>query len=262
MGEYNQQFWYQPDPTDNWHERSSTLEEVDRVLRREYGLDALLAFPAEGRADQRVPSDLDGLVHRGWPSEVLDAVEQFAALLDGMEAPDAPAVFQREVNRAMREEAVPWLLLDGAFVKIDDDFMAAEVAAAEEALKRHGFAGALEELKEAQLDLTAGDVKGAIHEACKAFESALKTVLGLETGNASVLMRQLGERGFLDDLPERTRAGMAQQVLMTLPSLRNQFGGHGQGEQVIDVPRRYGDLAIGLAATMLRYCVDLHTSQA
>jgi hypothetical protein len=78
----------------------------------------------------------------------------------------------------------------------------------------------------------------------------MKTILGTEAGSASTLVRKMKEEGYLDDLPESVRSSVSQGVLMSLPTLRNKLGGHGQGEEVVSVPRPYAELAVGLAACL------------
>lgn len=49
---------------------------------------------------------------------------------------------------------------------------------------------------------------------------------------------------------------------MSLPTLRNRLGGRGPGESVVDVPKRFGDLAVAMAAAFVMFCVDLRDEAA
>lgn len=210
---FNYTYSYQPDPTDNWWDTTSLLDELPQKLKAEYGADHLLAYVDDSR--ERAPTDLEGLVLRGWPGHVLDVVEQvFADLPD-----DQKFDFQREINRVMGEEGSPWRLADGQFLQIDSEFLALELERAQDMLKTHGFAGAYDEFREARLDLTAGDYKGAIRNACNALESTMKVIIGADSGNASVPIRKLVEDGFFDELPETMQASFGEQVLMSLPTI-------------------------------------------
>ena len=106
-----------------------------------------------------------------------------------------------------------------------------------------------------------GDTKGAIVNACKAFESTLKTALGREDGNARDLLQVFVDRGYCDDVPQGVRAGFRDQVLQALPFLRNKLGGHGQGSGVVEVPKAYGELAVHLAGSFMQFVINRATER-
>jgi hypothetical protein len=259
MDRRNVSFSYRPDPDDQWLEHSHLLAELEGDLKREYGEDSLMC---RNQGDIGwVPCDLAGFITSGKHAQVLDAIELYTELLGKMTSPDARKDFQAEINRIFSEQTAPWRLSDGQFFQVDTEFMAMHLESAQEMLHARGFAGALSELREAQNDLTAGDYKGSIHNACKAYESAMKTILGMEAGSASTLVRKMKEEGYLDDLPESARSSVSQVVLMSLPTLRNKLGGHGQGEEVVSVPRPYAEFAVGLAACLTTLCVEMRTAR-
>lgn len=133
--------------------------------------------------------------------------------------------------------------------EVDSQFLEAYVVARSyELLKAEGFEGALDELNQARNGLAADNVEGAIHNSCKSLESALKAIVRAEAGSASVLIRQLGDIGFYDGLPDDVARSFGEQVLMALPFMRNRLGGHGQGSVIVDEPRVYDELAVHLAA--------------
>ena len=66
------------------------------------------------------------------------------------------------------------------------------------------------------------------------------------------------EVGYFDDLPDTIKNGFAEQVLKSLPFLRNKLAGHGQGAKVVDVPLVYGELAIQLAARFHNFLISKH----
>jgi hypothetical protein len=256
---HNESYYYHPDPSDNWTERSTYLEELEKDLKREYGAESLLCYNDAG---ERVPCELSGFILRGLPWEVLDAIEYYLDLLGRMaDSSTLRQNLQAEINRIFVEEAAPWRVSEGEFFQVDSQFMAVLLETAEEKLRARGFGGAHAELRDARNDLTAGDHKGAIVNACKAFESAMKTMLGTESGSASLLVRKLKEEGYLDDLPEPVRGPIGEAVLMALPTLRNKLGGHGQGEDVVVVPRHYAELAVNLAATFLTLCIEVNSAR-
>jgi hypothetical protein len=258
MEKCNETFSYKPDPSDRWLEHSHLLAELEVDLKREYGDESLMG---RGQDDEPEPCDLEGFVQRGPAPQVLDVIELYSEMLGQFGSPEKKHGFHTEINRIFAEEASPWRLSDGQFYQVDTEFMALHLETAEEMLHATGFAGALSELREARNDLTAADYKGSIHNACKAYESAMKTVLGTESGSASTLIRKMKEEGYLDDLPGSVRSSVSEGVMMSLPTLRNKLGGHGQGEDVVSVPRHYAEFAVSLAASLLTLCVEMRSAK-
>lgn len=250
LGRFDHIYYYQPDPTDNWNEKTSVLEQLPGELCHRYGDERLLARADD--AGPRVPVDLKGFVEGAYPSQVFDVAELFHAEIPPERRPE----FQHEMNAIFEEERSEWRMADGQFFKVDSQFLEAHVIARSyELLKAEGFEGALDEFNQARNELAADNVKAAIHNACKSLESVLKAVSGVESGNAAVLIRGLVDKGFYEGLPDDVARAFGEQVLMTLPFLRNRLGGHGQGTTVVEVPRLYGELAVHLAASFLLFVV-------
>lgn len=252
MDERNHALYIQRDPHNNWTDDSDVACEVERELKKVYGVDRLEAFVED---DTRGPVSLQGFVERGYPSQVFDAVEVFCFVLDDQLA----VAFQSEVNSVAGDEKFEWRLTDGQWYRIDSSFLREQVLnRALELTRASGFEGAYEEFREAQNDLLAGNHKGAIHNACKAFESTLKSLEQRSDGNASVLIRQLADCGVYDDLPEDFGKAFGSQVLMSLPFMRNRLAGHGQGHVVVDVPHSYSQLAVNLCGALLVFLISRH----
>jgi hypothetical protein len=236
-----------------WDSRSSVLYEAERSLKKAFGDEKLMV--RDQASDQWQATDLKGFVASTYPSQVLDVIEAVHATLWD----EQRSRFQQEVNEAFQEEECPWRLSEGAFFQMDSGFLAVHVLAkTQELLRAEQFQGALNEFAEARADLQAGDYKDAITKACKSFESALKTVLGRQDGNASDLIRAFVAAGFCNDLPEKHRSAFGESVLMALPFLGNRLGRHGQGSEVVDVPRPYAELAVHLAGAFIQFVVQKH----
>ncbi|MGH7231276.1 MAG: hypothetical protein ACREJU_07950, partial [Nitrospiraceae bacterium] len=98
-------------------------------------------------------------------------------------------------------------------------------------------------------------------KAFKSFESPLKTVLGKHNGDVTELLRLFREAGFMYDIPEAQAKAVCKQVLASIAVLRNELGGHGQGDAVLEVPRPYALLAIHLAGSLNQFVVDQYLSR-
>ncbi len=247
---HNYSFDYQPDPTDRWIVTTDFLSHmIHNILCERYGVEQLIAF---GDGDEKVPVDLEGFVKRAYPGQVFDVIELCYYQLDKANKLE----FQGQINDAFEEESSEWRLAEGQFFKVDSAFLEMHVIApAYELLKVQGYEGALDELNEARNDLAAGDYKSCIHNSCKSFESVLKSILACDAGNASALIRQLPDIGFYSDLPPNMETAFGDTVFNALPFLRNRLSGHGQGEDVIDVPKHYAELALYLSASFINFAV-------
>lgn len=249
----NFDFIVRPNPGDSWEVATDVITELMGDLRLAYG---------EKKLEARLPTGARGAVNSlkeffegCYPSQVLDVVEAFWHRLSGM---DSQGAFTVAVNEIFEDASCAWRIDDGEFFAVDQTFMGIRLAGmAEQSLKQKAFHGAYEEFRKAREDLLAGDTKGCISNSQKAFESALKTLLSTDKGNASVLIRQFVEDDYVKDLPQEFRKSFGDQVLMSVPTMGNRLGRHGQGEKVIDVPAAYAQLTLEMAAAYLNFLVKL-----
>lgn len=125
-------------------------------------------------------------------------------------------------------------------------------------MKRQGWLGAHEEFMDARTHLQVGEADDAIQKANRAFESALQSLPNQKGGTAGQPLKALRtETDLLDGVPEDAQKAIVPKVLEALPVLRHNFGGHGQGETPVEVPRSYGNLAINLAGTFITFLLEL-----
>ncbi len=245
----------QRDPTDKWLDPTTALDEAESELITEHGWEHIPGAPAGN--DQHLPG-LRHLVLNGAAAFVFDAVE----LAYGHMQPEDQEKFKRKINSVFELQDCPWRLCDGEFFKLDADFVGARIAAsAHDGLAANRFAGAADEYAKARQELAAGNVKDAILHAGKSFESVMKVMTCVEHGNADQLIKALANQAYFDDLPDSIRIGFSEQVLKTLPFMRNRLAGHGQGAVVIEVPPVYGELAIQLAGAFHNFLLAKHLAR-
>lgn len=252
---YDETYWYQPDPSDNWSAKTTHLEQTERKLER------LLGWPKlrlKTRTTDEVV-EIEKYFMNGYPSCALEVIEQFIEELAGYgdAGRESALRFQKDENDAMADFECPWRLSEEQFFLIDPIFFQEELTQkCEQVLREQGFKGAHDEYREAREELSDGKHKDAIVKAFKSFESALKTALQKPTGDVANLLKQFREAGLMDDIPEEPAKAICAKVFASLAVLRNELGGHGQGTEVVDVPRPYAVLALHLAGSLNQFVVQ------
>ena len=241
-------------------DQSTMLDETAAELKRSYGDDPLQVHARPGAEEWDAAVTLKEFVEKCYASQVLDVVEVAAGYL----TEDDATAFARSINDACVDENYPWRfeLVTGHFFQIDTNFLKVEME--EEStrlLKTEGFDGALDEFKKARNELMAGEVDDAIHTACKSFESTLMSITGKNKGALTNLVQEFVKAGHCDDLPAHVREPFKKNVLPMLGIMRDKLGAHGQGEDVLEVPRPYGQLAIHLAAAFNYFAMQKHIEQ-
>jgi hypothetical protein len=251
---YNASMGVQRDPNDGWISNSSVVEEAILELLSERGWDDIPGTDAAVKNGKHYDA-FRHLMREGESSSVFDFIELSMAQM-GTEDREKCRV---KINQIFDLHECPWRIADGEFFKLDSDFMGERLAAtAHDALAANQFVGAADEYAKARQELGSGDVKDAIFHAGKSFESVMKVMTGIEHANADQLIKAMLTQDYFADLPESTRVGFAEQVMKTLPFLRNKLAGHGQGAEIIDVPVIYGELAMQLAATFHNFLISKH----
>ena len=199
--------------------------------------------------------DLKEFAVQGSPVRALDTIEVFYSELGDLKP---QRDFQRDLNEAMLAFGCSWRLADGHFFQVASEFIEREIIErTADLLVVAGFQGALDEFRAARDDLTSGDTKDAIHKANNSLESTFKTILGASSGTADDLVRQFIRAGHLDDVPGDVREPL-RRILIGPSTVRHKLGGHGQGSEVVTVPRPYAELAVSLAGALISFAVQQH----
>lgn len=250
LSQFNASYEVQRDPNDNLLSHSSIEEEAVRLLMIEHGWDSVPSTDAiekeeYSRAFHHIIRELEASI-------VFDLIELAMSFME----PNPREQCRKKVNEILDLHDCPWTIADGEFFKLDSDFLGIRLAAeAHDVLAANRFAGAANEYAKARQELALHDVKDAIIQAGKSFESTMQIMTGMKHSNADGLIRTMLKQGYFDDLPETIRQGFAEQVMKTLPFLRNKLAGHGQGAQIIEVPHAYGVMAVQLAAVFHNFLV-------
>ena len=166
-----------------------------------------------------------------------------------------------ELNQRFQENAVGYQYQHppGQIVRMDSQYLHAEVVEpAVSLLHDEGFTGALDEFLKAHKHYREGNNKEAISSALNAFESVMKTICDIrgwefdaQKATASALIRTLRDNNLI---PSSLQATLESGV----PTIRNNFAGHGQGSEPVEVPAYFASYALHLTASNIVFLVEAH----
>ena len=170
--------------------------------------------------------------------------------------------FSKELNSFFSEQDISFYLLDGIIIKIDAqqfecDLKAKALAQLQELKDSEPkFQSAYTELSTAIEALGKGDFQSAINNAEKSYESILKVLLGVDSGNANQLTQAY--RDTILQVPATMQAGgFESQVMKSLPFIRNNSGAdHGAGAKEVVITKPMATLAVNLAAALDTYLIE------
>ncbi len=213
-------------------------------LKDFFGLHELQAFDAN---DKRVPASFSQLVQRGYPSEVLDAVEAWFDV-----GPRRAEQAEKELNDIFSINAAPWRFVNGTAILVDSGYLHDEVVAGTLRLLTETHAsGAQEEFQNAVQALQAGETKQAIVEAHKSIESVMKAVLGVDTHiTFGGLLAELIKSELLPEYYDEFMIHFEKLALGAVKERNRPGTGHGQGAATREVPRALAQFTLHLAGSI------------
>lgn len=168
-----------------------------------------------------------------------------------------------EFNHRLRRSSVGYEYDNGQIVRIDSQLIHDEVVKpALRFLNRSGFEGPRSEFLQAFTHAKAGANKDAIVWANKAFESTIKVICAAKGwdvpkgARASDLLKVLRRNSFFPDYLDSSFDQLAAVLSSGLPQVRNNEGGHGDGQAVRETPQYVAAFALHLAATKIVFLVE------
>ena len=208
-------------------------------------------------------------------SEAIDFIEMaFWAVTQLPDLPDhaahpgvrmAPEEAIEELNHRFKEHCVGYQFEGGEIVRMDSQYVHSEVMKpAISLLNTAGFDGALEEFLDAHKHYRKGEMKEAISNALKAFESTMKAICDAngwsykERDTAKSLVKAVLDNGLVPRYMEKHIAGLRNTLEGGVPTLRNKNSGHGQGFFVKQVSDYFVGYTLHLAATNIVFLVEAH----
>jgi hypothetical protein len=231
-------------------EYNETFSLAEEALKTFYGCESLYAFDD---SNEHVPAHFGRVVVKGYPSEVLDAIE---AWFD--QKPRQADECESELNDLFSMNQSPWRFVNGEAILVDSAYLYQEVQAKTVRLLKEGHAfGALEEFQSAIQDLQAGEPKDAIVKAHKSVESVMK--VAVQTGEHLTfgqLLSQLISSGIVPEYYEEFLKHFEKVALGAVKERNLPARGHGQGATVVEVPRSLAEFAVNLAGSINLFIIQ------
>jgi hypothetical protein len=234
--------------------------EVEKVLKKELGV---LKLADGSKAEERVLR----YFLRADDVHALSVAELFFVHIEGLvrQRQIQDDGFIAEANGRFRQNAVGYQYEAGEIMRVDSLYAHDQVVKpALVLLAQRGFEGANDEFLKAHAHYRSGQYKSAVNEALKAFESIMKCICD-ERGirrdpawSASSLIKAMFDNEVIPRKLESHLAGVRAALESGLPTVRNKDAGHGQGQDVIEMPRYVAGHALHLAAANIVLLVESH----
>ena len=172
-----------------------------------------------------------------------------------------------ELNYRFKEHAIGYRFGDGKIIRIDSEFIHAEIVKPALGLLTDGkFAGAREEFFNAHEHYRRGNDKEALNECLKAFESVMKAICderGWEyrtNSNAAQLIEICFANGLVPSFWESQYNNLMALLRDSVPTGRNQLSGHGQGRTPTEVPEHVVSYMIHMTASAIVFLASADES--
>lgn len=237
---------------------------IINILAREYGDPTiLLSVKTNSQIIDSKRSCLEFLKKQLHTDRKLDLIELSFKLIDQNKIGRDSEKVVSELNYRLREGGVGYQYVNGIIIRIDSQFVHAEITKkALSLLSSQQFSGAEDEFLSAHKHYRHGEHKDAIVDAGASFESTMKCICGTlgwkyEKGaRASDLISVIKKHRLLPDYLDRSFDQLLAILKSGLPEIRNNEGSHGQGSVPKRVPAHVAAYAIHLAATNIVFLVE------
>jgi hypothetical protein len=171
----------------------------------------------------------------------------------------------KELNHRFQEHSIGYQYVDGYLVRVDSQFVHAEVVKpALSLLNDAGFRGPAEEFMRSFDHYRKRNYKEAVSEALKAFESTMKAICSARKWNyptnatARPLIDILMKNGLVPVDLETHFGGLRAAMESGLPTISNRTSRHGQGPEPVAIPPHFAAYALHMAASNIVFLVEAH----
>jgi len=174
-----------------------------------------------------------------------------------------------ELNTRFKEHGKGYEVTDAKVIRIDSELLHTEaVKPAISFLNQSEYAGPRDEFFGAYEHYRHNNLKEALNDALKAFESTIKVVLELrrweydKTSPAKKLLGVLLANNFLPSYHQNHLNALSTLLESSVPTIRNKEGGHGQGSEVSEVEPEIAAYVLHMTASAIVMLCSLEKKTA
>jgi hypothetical protein len=231
---------------------------------RHYALMEKTIAMAEGRSNlagnRSIPDACRAWLCSCGTDQAIDIIELSARIISGLGRKDRI----EEINYRFQQSAIGFQFEGGRFIKVDDQFVHAEVVKPAIGLLTSDstYAAAAGEFMTAHQHYREGSNQDAVVAANRAFESTLKAISAkrkwtVEKGaRASDLVKAVRQHGLFPAHLDNAFDSYIAMMKSGLPEIRNNSGGHGPAPGDAKVPDYIAAYAIHLSAANIVAAIE------
>ena len=168
-----------------------------------------------------------------------------------------------ELNHRFREHGVGYQFTNGRIIRIDSEFIHAEIVKpALKLLDQQHYAGAQEEFLKAHEHYRKGNAKEALSESLKAFESVMKAICekrGWRCSNNATskhLIQACLDNELIPSFWQSHYLSLRKLLESSVPTGRNRLSGHGQGAKPVSVPNHLVAYMLHMTASAIVFLAE------
>lgn len=238
---------------------------VQNALAREYGVFRL--------SDKSINPfhDCVNFLQETQTDGVLDIIEVSLRLLQTHWQKNFPPSTQsineaiEELNSRFQEHSIGYEYTNHQIIRIDSKYLHKEtVKPALGLLFDKKFQGALEEFESAHEHYRHGRHKEAVASALKSFESTMKIIFKLRgwafkpTDAANKLLQVVFDKNLIPAYLTNHFTGLRAILEGGVPTVRNKTSGHGQGDELVEVPDYLAAYILHTTAANIVLLIEAH----
>ena len=174
----------------------------------------------------------------------------------------SPEVAIKKLNKRFLEHDLGYQFTNGKIVRVGSHFIHQEaIVPMLTLIHERGFKGAEDEFMKAHENYRNGDYEGTLVELCKSLESTLKIICDRKgwqhppTATAKSLLEIVFKNNLVPSELQSHFRSLRSMIESGTPTLRNQRGGHGGGQNTISVPEHLVSYAINMTASTILFLV-------
>lgn len=207
--------------------------------------------------------------------KALDVVELFFSAIEHLDrdgylhGPVFAANAIEQLNFRFREHGIGFSYSSGKIIRMDDEFTHEEIVKpCLQVLAGKAYRGAQEEFLKGEEYYRMGDMKMAVMECQKAVESVMKVICKKRgwkhrpKPNAKELISTLLTNGLIPPFWQNHFASLRSMLEGGSALVRNERSAHGQGGEIVEVPRHLAAYALHMAAATILFLAEAEANGA